>query len=238
MMKLYYDSQSQESPASTDTVKTHPLPLPIPPTIPPYSNDILLTLISYYLQYSIISSSYIVFSSYAPATSDTYSPNGTSLLSIFAESLYKTNTLLQWIPHLAALPSEHMDSILTRAYTAITKSSVIAKCSSADAKPVFQIRVYALRLLLHTSSTVLLPSTFWGQTVKFAGIFVRDVVSGSPSAETKNDATQTVLSVFDQIVGLALATRAGEDRMRWLSGSGFMSFCDYWIEFARRVCTA
>ena len=207
------------------------LQLPLPTTN--FDNDILLTLISNYLLYSLVAFSYTTFTTLA--TSPSEASQTPSLLAAFADTLSNC-TLLQWISYLWSLPSKHMNSVLTRAYTAITKSSTLATCPHSDAKSMYVIRFYALQLLLHTSPSVLNPTTFWDQTVKFTVAFVKDVVSGSASAEIKADATQSILAEFGRIMEVALATRADADSMKaWFSGSGFVGFCEYWMDFARRV---
>jgi separase len=235
IIQLYHSSQTNDCSNSNSTLKTNLLSLPISSLPPAHDSDILLTLISNYLLYSLIAFSYTTFSSHAVLASTDQSETS-SALSLFSTALSDTDTLLRWVSHFKQLPSKHVDSVLTRAYTALTKSSVLATYSPADAKPMFRIRAYALHLLLYTTPTVMKPTTFWDQTVKFAVIFVKDVASGSPSADAKHDATHTVLSTFSEIMDLVLARHTQEDESaQWLSGSGFVGFCDYWMDFARRV---
>ncbi|KIP07348.1 hypothetical protein PHLGIDRAFT_30059 [Phlebiopsis gigantea 11061_1 CR5-6] len=226
LMNLYSDGV-QTSPLT----QTALLSLPLPSTT--LESDTVLTLISNHLLYSIISFSYTTFSGLEPAQS--LASLTTPPLAAYADALSETPTLLQWLPHLGRLPSKHTDSILTRAYTAITKASVLANSSPSDAKAMLRIRVYALHLLLHATPSIIKPSTFWDQTVKFTVAFIKDTASGSVSADVKNDATRMVLSVFSDILNIAIATRTKDDeRAAWLSGSGFMGFCEYWMEFAIR----
>ena len=223
-----YDDGTQTPPPGQAALLSLPLPSAAP------ESDIVLTLISNHLLYSIISFSYTTFAGQEPAQSA--APSTTSPLAAYADAVWNTSTLLQWLPHLNRLSSKHMDSVLTRAYTAITKASVLASSSSSIAKSMLHIRVYALHLLLHTTPSIIKPTTFWDQTVKFAVAFIKDTASGSVSADVKNDATRTVLSVFGEILDIVLSTRTkGEERAAWLSGSGFMGFCEYWMEFAKRV---
>ncbi|EKM60615.1 uncharacterized protein PHACADRAFT_203784 [Phanerochaete carnosa HHB-10118-sp] len=207
--------------------KAYLLSLPLPSAS--LEDDILLTLTSNYLLYSLFAFSYTTFTTSA-------APQTPSLLTHFADSLSNTSTLLQWIPSLKKLSPKHMDSILTRAYTSITKSSALTHCAPLDAKPMYAIRVYALQLLLRTSPSVLRPSTFWDQVVKFTVAFVKDVASGSASAEVKDNATRTILATFEMMKEAVLATRAdGDIQGTWLGGSGFVGFCEYWMDFARRA---
>ena len=101
---------------------------------------------------------------------------------------------------------------------------------------MFLVRVYALQLLLHSSPSILRPTTFWDQTVKFTMAFVKDMAGQPISPDFRIDATKTVLSTLDKIYETVLSTRRKEEeRESWLSGSGFMGFCEYWMEFAKRV---
>ncbi|GJE92064.1 cysteine peptidase C50 [Phanerochaete sordida] len=209
--------------------KTNEQLLSLPLPVAPVDDDILLTLISNYLFHSLYAFSYSTF-----GTSNAQPPPP---LTTIADTITASSTLLHWVPLLKNLPAKHMDSILTRAYTGITKSSAQTACStSSGAKALYTIRVYALQLLLHTSPTVLRPTTFWDQALKFAVAYVKDVISSAASAETKADATQAVLAAFATLEEVVLATRSEEEtRKSWLSGTGFVGFCEYWMDFARRA---
>ena len=66
------------------------------------------------------------------------------------ESLAGSTTLLNWVPHLSSLPPSHLDTLLTRAYTALTRTS-----------PPPLVRAYALCCLASTSPGAVTSSSFW-----------------------------------------------------------------------------
>lgn len=229
----FYTSYTPNQGEAHSTLPIAPLLcLPLPSSS--IENDILLTLLSNYLTQVLTCVSYVTFSRLAVAT-----PSEAPIdLANFTASLYESTTLLQWLPSLADLPAKHMDSVLTRAYTALTKSSVLwTPTSTSQAKAVYRIRTYALRVLLHTSSSVLKPTTFWDQSVKFSVALVKDSASSTMSSEEKADVTQTILDSLEEILDCATKTRGAEEaQVTWFSGTGFLSFCEYWMDFAKRVC--
>ena len=209
------------------------LSLPLPPS--PLS-ETLQILISTYLSHALT-----VLSQSQPQ----------SQWQALSTTLQTTPTLLQWLPHLPSLPQKHKDSILTRAYSMLAKlpspSSNHTGSSNAP-RMTFELRAYALQCLLHTTPGSLDPNTFWDQTTKFCVSFVKasSVSSSSPAplaspaapalnapAKTREDeVVSAVLRVFGVLVGV-VGTRV--DREDWMSGRGFVGFCEYWMGFAKRV---
>lgn len=60
------------------------------------------------------------------------------------------------------------------------------------------------------------------------------VKSSEPSKEqTETEATEQAMRVFDEMYERA---RMREDQDTFLSGKGFVGFCDYWMGFCKRVC--
>lgn len=224
--------------SSEDVSETLALPLPASP-IPPGS-DIIPTLLSTYLLYSLISHTWLVFSNIPSA--DQPLANLSSSLQLFAEALHNPPTILRWIPYLSGLSPKHLDAMFTRAYTALTKSSSLLPATSpyvvSNAKDIFRIRHYALLLLLHTSPAALTPTMFWDQTIKFTVAFVKAITAplakSSPSDDMKHNVTSTISCAFKGILELV---EAREDKDVWMNGSAFIGFCEYWIDFAKRVCT-
>lgn len=86
------------------------------------------------------------------------------------------------------------------------------------------------------SPSAIKPNMFWDQAVKFTVAFVKSAAdTGSkqpPSAERKNNITSAILSAFDRIVDSVQTRR---DQSSWTAGSSFIAFCEYWLDFARRV---
>lgn len=188
--------------------------LPLPPQSNSPLDETLLTLISTYLLHSLTIS---LVSAVAPPLED------------YTSALLSNPTLLAWLPHFRLLPAKHLDSVLTRAYTALTKSSTVF--AQTHPSLVLLIRVYALRCLLHTAPGTMEPSTFWDQTTKFGIAFIKSI----PSSSTKqDDATQSVLTAYSDLFEGA---RNREDGVTFLQGRGFVGFCEHWMGFAKRVCT-
>lgn len=220
-----------------------------------------------------------------------------------------TATFIPWIQcsyiagSLQFLPTKHLDSLLTRTYTALAKSSSLTVPTPTELAPIpkqqhidqphpshiLLIRTYALHCLLQTTPSIISPSTFWDQVVKFGVQFVRatstlqpsrssasgiptrtvlasgtksNIVNGKKvagsgmkvastggkgnsakglpelnqekdreSAET--EATEQVMKIFDEIYE---KTKGREDQEKWLGGRGFVSFCEYWMGFCKKVC--
>jgi separase len=206
------------------------LSLPLPQHSIAESDEILLTLLATYLTYALTATTWTRF---AGASQQDSAGSFTS----FANALHNSPTLLQWLPLMRSLSSKYLDSMLTRAYTAFTKSSAVHHpLYPEDAIDIFRIRLYGLLLLLGTSPSALKPRMFWEQAVKFTAAFVKCVTDTQQkqisSPETKNDTTVMVLQSFDQILDY---TNARKDKVEWTCGPAFIAFCEYWMDFARRV---
>ncbi|KAF8831565.1 hypothetical protein HHX47_DHR1000449 [Lentinula edodes] len=181
-------------------------------SIPRVSNQsemstVLATLVSTYLSYAIIILTY------------------THRLRL-CKDLPNYSSLIEWIPVFSSsgLSDKQLDSTLTKVY------SVLMKVSASDIPPndLFQIRMYALRCLAHTSvGTIENPESLWDQTCKVAS-----ALTGSLNQYSVSDAAYTVSSAF-----LALYTicEARADKDAFVSGNGFTSYCENWIGYASKT---
>lgn len=206
------------------------LSLPLPHQAMSKDDEILPTLLTTYLMYGLIVTAWTRFARLSQQDS-------AGSLTSYANALHNFPTILQWLPLMRDFAPKHLDSALTRAYTAFTKSSALHHpLHTADATDVYHIRLYSLLLLLGTSPSALKPRMFWEQAVKFTVAFVKCVANSEqkqpPSLEIKDHTTSTVLQAFDQILA---HTNARNDKAEWTSGPAFVAFCEYWTDFARRV---
>ena len=213
--------------------------LSIPKVASPPSNLTLLNLLSTYLLYALMLVS-------RPECS---TPSSVQQLSTTLDSP-STFSLLSWLPDCSLLPSKHLDSLLTRAYTALTKlcnsSTTLKKAplkpkstnlptSTPSPEALFRLRVYALRCLAHTSTGVIEGKNFWDQATKFTSILVKATPSTS-SSTSEESLTALVLDAFDQLVQIA-ETRPDKGTFMAVDENekNFIVFCDYWSSFAKRV---
>ncbi|KAF5368828.1 hypothetical protein D9758_003030 [Tetrapyrgos nigripes] len=206
----------------------HLLSLPIP-------NDeitkdtIILTLISTYLINAIVILSHTLASSQLPLKRDN---KGSEPLTALSIALNETNTLLSWKDYLSVLPSKQLDSILTKAYSVLTKLAASTLSQSANPTALFRIRVYALQCLACTGNgTISDPDTFWNQVTKVTSAYVKGQ-SPSLSTQAEEEATNLILSSYRALVDLA---EERNDKDVFMSGNGFVGFCEAWITFANRV---
>ncbi|KAF7294812.1 Cysteine peptidase C50 [Mycena indigotica] len=140
-------------------------------------------------------------------------------LPAFTTALTKDSTILSWSP---ALSSSHSDSLLTRAYSGIMK---LAGSLQSYPRETFLLRDYALRCLARTSPGKIESGLFWEQCVKAAGAYIKALGSAP-------DEAQTILLSFTNIVTLA---QSRDDAESFLTGKGFISFCEYWMSLATRL---
>ncbi|KAF8155999.1 cysteine peptidase C50 [Crassisporium funariophilum] len=239
MCRLYTTVPDGYSSKQSPSGFLHLLSLPEPPRPP--TNDVNLTLISTYLLQALI----------VAANHDSPTP---ASIQALASTLVSptTRSLLTWLPSFSCLPPKHVDSLLTRAYTTLTKlcSSFVsptpnpkppgriniqqvAATSSACHESIFSLRVYALSCLISTSSGTIEANMFWDQATHFASALVK-ATSSDPSSEAKS--TNVVLSAYSDLV------QRGErrtDRQTFMTvdenARGFSGFCEYWMAFAKRA---
>ncbi|KAJ7598753.1 cysteine peptidase C50 [Mycena floridula] len=187
--------------------------IPLPVTLP---NSTLLTLISTYLTNAIIILTYSLFPSYIKPFPDLGGQPG----------------LLQWLPHLSSLPQKHTDSVITRVYSALTKSTATWPLSThINATNVFTLRCYAMSCLAHSGNDTLKnPDNFWDQASKFAASYVKSLATSD--AALQNSMARLISTSFMQLVSAA-DTRP--DKTDFMQGKGFVAFCDYWMRFANKV---
>lgn len=210
--------------------------LPLPESPISSSDEVFLNLLTSYLMYTHIATSWSVFSRSSSQDSVACSA-GT--LHHFSDVLHTSSTLLQWTPYLRNVQTKHLDSALMRVYTALTKSSsqsLPSDHSLDEAKSIYRIRLYGLLLLTRTSAGALKPDTFWDQCVKFTMAYVKSVLASKQSSSSaKDDAAHDVLESFGTILRYVEERSDTDEKELWLKGEGFVVFCEYWLDFAKRV---
>jgi separase len=215
------------TPTSNDH-RCHLLSIPLPSPLP--TDITLLTLTSTYLAHAL---STLVSISTIPQVFDALS---SSL------ALPTSFSFLTWVPSISSLPVKQTDAMLTRSYSAITKlcsaststTSSTAKTKATNPSPnperVFQLRMYALGCLCHTSKGTVESGTFWEQVTRSAVAFVKTSQPLLPEVE------ETVTNlVLCESAGMLVCAQKREDRLSFLEGKGFVGFCEYWMAFAKRV---
>jgi separase len=222
---------NMEPDAQEGQTTLHLLMVPRPPSLP--TNPIVLTLISTYLLHALI----------------IHTRLGTITINALALTLNspRSTSLLAWVPSLTSLPTKHMDSLLTRAYTSLIKlaSSPVPNpkrhpksTSAVDASPelIFILRMYALRCLVHTSPGTVETNMVWDQVVRFTSTFVK-VTASDVALEER--CTAVVLSAYADLVECG-EKRPDRDNFMAIDqkGKGFLGFCENWMEFTKRVSTS
>ena len=206
----------------------HLLTLPRPLSLP--TNPIILTLISTYLLHALI----------------IHARPGIITINALATTLNSPNcdSLLAWVPSLTSLPTKHMDSLLTRAYTSLTKlasspvpnpKTLLKSTPTVDASPEssFILRMYALRCLVHTSPGTVETNMVWDQVARFTSAFVKATASDVALEER---CTTVVLSAYADLVECGEKRPDGDTFMAIdQKGKGFLAFCENWMEFTKRV---
>ncbi|KAJ7709735.1 peptidase family C50-domain-containing protein [Mycena rosella] len=198
---------------STSSDHLYLLSIPPPETSP---DPIVLTLVTTFLLHALTTISHLALSKPTTASS-------------FADALTANATILAWASLLATLPSSHADSVLTRAYSSLIKVASVLQTNPKTHRQVFLIRDYALSCLAHTAPGKIEPRSFWDQSIKSAGAYVKTLGS---APEDHDDATPIILNAFKQII-VRIETRADADI--FMSGKGFIGFCECWMGFANRM---
>lgn len=96
---------------------------------------------------------------------------------------------------------------------------VVAMVAFASTKSVSSVEVKTSWLL----------STFWDQVLKSSGVFIKSVPAESREEE---HVTSVILTTFAKLVDEA---DGREDKDVFLKGRGFVTFCEYWMSFAKIV---
>jgi separase len=201
---------------SHSRLKLHLLSIPIPSPDSPVDAT-LLTLSSTYLIYALMIFTHVVFTS-AQSTKD-----NAEGFEAFSNILTTTHSLISWIPILSSLPVKQLDSALTRAYTTLTKACTSCKYHH---KAVFQLRTYAVTCLAYASAGTVEPDTFWDQVCRFGGAFVKSHDC------TEDEAMSVVLFAYSDLI---TKVEKGSGRNIFMTGKGFVGFCEYWMAFAKKV---
>ena len=202
--------------------------LSIPEPLSPPTDPVILNLVSTYLMYALILATRNERSSVVELATALDAP--------------AHRTLLHWLSHFSTLPTKHVDSLLTRVYSCLTKMSssrekplLKPKTPSMAPSPqsLFSLRMYALQCLIHTSSGIIEANTFWDQATKSAFIFAKSTTS---TDTTEDDTTRSILARFDTLSELATRRQDVEAFMATDETSkGFIAFCDQWASFAKLV---
>ncbi|KAG7448865.1 uncharacterized protein BT62DRAFT_946578 [Guyanagaster necrorhizus] len=215
---------------SNSSDKLHLITMPIP-AVPSAIEPALLTLISNYFMYALV----VITSTYFPPQKPTLQPNKlpTDFLTNLADTLRNEFTLMSWMPFFQHLPAKHINFILTRVYSVLTKS-IPAEVMQTNAPSAFFIRMHALCCLAYTSpGTVGSPDVFWEQPTKYASVYMKSLLSEQPSSsDVHQHATNILVLAFSHLVTIAETKQVSAD---FLKGKGFVTFCEYWIELANRT---
>ncbi|KAF7793315.1 hypothetical protein EIP86_004427 [Pleurotus ostreatoroseus] len=209
--------------------RLHLLTLPHPSS-PPEFDETLLTLLSTYLLQSMTAIAYNLFRAASESSQDE--------IEALCSVLHEDKALISWLPHFTSLPSSHLDSVLTRAYTTLAKSTQLYTDTGRMAVAIYRIRVYGILCLAYTSPGVLDPNTFWNQAVKYTTFFVKHAACQFDSSETgqdsalASDVAATICTTFTELVDIAMAR---PDSATFVGGRGLITFCQYWTSFAKRV---
>ncbi|KAJ7271936.1 peptidase family C50-domain-containing protein [Mycena haematopus] len=199
---------------STDNL--YLLSIPLPQSSP---DPILLTLVATFLLHSLTTISHHI---------STHTGLQTALTS-FPDVLNNTPTILAWHPLLSGLPSVQTDSIFMRAYSFVIKVASAFPTNPKAARHAFITRDYALSCLACTSHGKIEPRSFWDQTIKSAGTYLKTLGS---VPEEHDDAVPVVLNAFAQAIA---RVQSRVDADSFMSGKGFIAFCECWMSFANQI---
>ncbi|KAL1738373.1 hypothetical protein HDZ31DRAFT_70073, partial [Schizophyllum fasciatum] len=145
-------------------------------------------------------------------------------MAAFAQALHSQPTLITWRSVLAPTLSKHADSLLTRAYTALTRGMAGIEMGPL---PALEVRCYALTCLALTTPGTVESPTFWGHVNKC----LLDYASKC-SAEKDGYSAEAVLPRIASIVDHA---EGRPDATEFMSGPRYLGFCETWTSFARRA---
>ncbi|KAI0075567.1 hypothetical protein K474DRAFT_1599575 [Panus rudis PR-1116 ss-1] len=139
-------------------------------------------------------------------------------------------TLLHWTSYLSPLTSKQVDSMLTKAYSSISKS---CKEDNAEISPlnIFALRAYALKCLLHTSPGILQDaSKFWVEVLN-----VVSTLNGSKvDTDTGDDVKRTaILNVITELVSLVEKRSDAEEF--FATSKSWMRVVEGWSNVAKEA---
>ena len=198
------------------------LTLPLPPVQEAIDSRIL-SVISTYLGHALAA----VFNAACALENTTHDD-----LDELSTTLHTQDTFLRWIPSLQSLPTQDLDPVITRAFSALSASTSLLQDRTPEvAAVIYRIRLYGILCLVHASPAAFDPSVFWSQAAKFANSYILDVERGHSEDDVISAATKISLS-FDQLVERA---RQRTDAVTFFSGRGYIAFCQYWMSIAKRV---
>lgn len=198
-----------------------------------------LTIVATYLQHTTMTYASCLF---FPASLDAVaqvaisSPDSAPadhILESWTHRLRGCGSILAWVPHLLRhLPSVTVDTLVTRAYSALVRAS--AAHSAAFPRTVFSLRLYALRCLLRASPSAsqVRPATVWDQAVKFCASFLQKTrgvktMVGGGAADAK--------WALDAVAQFVADAQERADAKQFVGDKAFVSFCECWADLATQV---
>ncbi|KAI5895597.1 uncharacterized protein SCHCODRAFT_01122301 [Schizophyllum commune H4-8] len=188
----------------------HLLSLDIPPDNALDDNVIMLT--TTYLLYALTTISRRMFNAKS------------ATIAAFSQALHAQPTLIAWRAVLPSSLSKHADSLLTRAYTALTRGMAGIEM---DPLPALEIRCYALTCLALTTPNTVDSSTFWGHVNKC-------LLEYASRCTTEKDG-YSAESVLPRIAAIVSHAEGRPDANEFMSGPKYLGFCETWTSFARRA---
>ncbi|KAF8842467.1 hypothetical protein BDN67DRAFT_965802 [Paxillus ammoniavirescens] len=156
--------------------------------------------------------------------------------SAFVSALQHSDSLLAWAPNMKCdgISDSTRDTLLTRAYTAITtKCTALASDSGVivDPKSMFYLRIYALSCLLYTSPGTIKPATFWDQLQRVCLSYAR-AYSSSP-ASTDEVKESVVAACISSHLSELVRVVQGSQVHAFAEGRSFVQMCEMWMSFAK-----
>lgn len=151
-------------------------------------------------------------------------------------TLHHSHSLLAWAPNMKHdnIPDKTRDALLTKAYSFINQVCTALSSSSrssADPKSIFQLRIYALSCLLHTTSGTIKSAVFWDQVHKACLSYAQTFSSEPTEEENESAFAACVSSALSEIVRLAQSLH----ERAFSEGRSFVQMCEAWMSFAKRV---
>jgi separase len=158
--------------------------------------------------------------------------------SAFISALQHSDSLLAWAPNMKCdgISDNTRDTLLTRAYTAITtKCTALASDSGVivDPKSMFCLRIYALSCLLYTSPGTIKPATFWDQLQRACLSYAR-AYSSSPASTDEVKESAVAACISSHLSELVRVVQGSQIRA-FAEGRSFVQMCEMWMSFAKKV---
>ncbi|KAF9233396.1 peptidase family C50-domain-containing protein [Melanogaster broomeanus] len=163
-------------------------------------------------------------------------PSSPFSANAFVLALQNSHSLLAWAPNMNGdvIPEKTRDALLTRAYTAITKTCTVLSSNNegiADPECIFRLRVYALSCLLYTTPGTIKSATFWDQVQSACLSYARASSTSSNSNDKEEESTiaACISSHLSELVGLVHELQVPA----FPEGRSFVQMCEMWMSFAK-----